>query len=337
MHVIPVKELLRLSVQVRSDIHQCQCDQFKNQWNCHQLWHLRNCNSFSSNANSIVGVIVFQAMQIQLLAQSVQLYSQVQSNTYKHLHYTKNVSSVITGYAIMWVCNQRKYSLSGRWSTCNQMTVNARTSRWPPNATVNRLCTQCNCTHFSNQHAYKMLVQSPNTHNSTCAISREKISCTVNVHAISKQSMQVPLDEPQRRHTINLHVITGNPHSYTTVRRQSVMQSTQMRSVYDQRTITWAMKEQLCTQCRHNPHSNNAFPNDYGINAKLSVMSSSHIHTLVQSSQNKHVYAITFAIDPTTLSCTSNARAINRHAHPNANLLRPFNDKKFRKSIVNNF
>lgn len=191
-----------------------------------------------------------------------------------------------------------------------------------------------------------MLVQSPNTHNSTGAISREKISYAVNVHAISKQSMQVPLDEPQRRHTINLDVITGNPHSYTTVRRQSVMQSTQMRSVNDQRTITWAIKEQLCTQCRHNPHSNNAFPNDYGINAnvvscainaKLSVMSASHIHTLVQSSQNKHVYAITFAIDPTTLSCTSNARAINRHAHPNANLLRPFNDKKFRKSIVKNF
>ena len=135
-----------------------------------------------------------------------------------------------------------------------------------------------------------MLVQSPNTHNSTCAISREKISYAVNVHAISKQSMQVPLDEPQRRHTINLDVITGNPHSYTTVRRQSVMQSTQMRSVNDQRTITWAIKEQLCTQCRHNPHSNNAFPNDYGINAnvvscainaKLSVMSASHIHTLV--------------------------------------------------------
>ena len=145
MHVIPVKELLRLSVQVRSAIHQCQCDQFKNQWNCHQLWHLRNCNSFSSNANSIVGAIGATILSSAIL----------------HLHYTKNVSSVITGYAIMWVCNQCKYSLSGRWSTCNQMTINARTSRWPPNATVNRLCTQCNCTHFSNQKAYKMLVQSP--------------------------------------------------------------------------------------------------------------------------------------------------------------------------------
>lgn len=109
-------------------------------------------------------VIVFQAMQIRLLAQSVQLYSQVQSNTQKHLHHTKNVSTVITGYAIMWVCNQCKHSLSGRWSTCNQMTINARTSRWPPNATVNRLCTQCNCTHLSNQHASKCLCN----HQSQC-------------------------------------------------------------------------------------------------------------------------------------------------------------------------
>ena len=125
MHVIPIKELLRLSVQVRSAIHQCQCDQLKNQWNCHQLWHPCNCNSFSSNANSIVCAIG----------------ATILSSAFKHMHHTKNVSSVITGYAIVWVCNQCKYSLSCRWSTCNQMTINAHTSRWPPNATVNRLCT----------------------------------------------------------------------------------------------------------------------------------------------------------------------------------------------------
>lgn len=74
MHVIPLKELLRLSVQVRSAIHQCQCDQSE-------------INETAISCVILAAVIVFQAMQIRFHAQSVQLYSQVQSNTYKHLHH----------------------------------------------------------------------------------------------------------------------------------------------------------------------------------------------------------------------------------------------------------
>ena len=76
----------------------------------------------------------------------------------------------------------------------------------------------------------------------------------------------------------------------------------------------------MCTQCWFNPYSNNTFANNYGINAnvvscaiyaKLSVIPATHIHILVQSSQNLcNQQACNHLCNcPTILSC----EVINAH------------------------
>ena len=132
----------------------------------------------------------------------------------------------------------QKHSTTCCWCSCNQLAINASTSRYAPNTdTLDIINIHCTC--LCNQHS-------------------------------------------------NIRVC-----------RQSVVQIIQYKCIQlcDQCTITWAINKQLGVvhPMLIQSYSNNRFANLYGINAnvvscaiyaKLSVIPATHIHILVQSSQN---------------------------------------------------